>query len=99
MDCDPLDSQNALTIGAPCNDFNTLTINDTVNDDCACVGQLDTDMDGVPDAVDNCPTTVNTDQADFDGDGLGDFCDPDDDNDGLADELDCGPLNPAITFS
>ncbi len=99
VDCDPLDSQNALTIGAPCNDFNTLTINDTVNDDCACVGQLDTDMDGVPDAVDNCPTTVNTDQADFDGDGLGDFCDPDDDNDGLADELDCGPLNPAITFS
>jgi hypothetical protein len=35
----------------------------------------DDDGDGVPDTVDNCPLTVNPDQADFDGDGIGDTCD------------------------
>jgi Ca2+-binding RTX toxin-like protein len=36
----------------------------------------DRDADGVPDATDNCPNVVNTDQADGDGDGLGTVCDP-----------------------
>ena len=35
----------------------------------------DTDNDTVPDDVDNCPTTPNTDQADADDDGVGDVCD------------------------
>ena len=37
---------------------------------------LDTDGDGIPDAIDNCPTTANADQADADNDGIGDVCDP-----------------------
>lgn len=35
----------------------------------------DADHDGVPDAEDNCPDHRNRDQADVDGDGLGDPCD------------------------
>jgi hypothetical protein len=38
-------------------------------------GCPDTDGDGVSDAVDNCPSTYNPDQADGDMDGVGDACD------------------------
>jgi hypothetical protein len=38
--------------------------------------KLDTDNDGIPNEVDNCPTIANPDQADYDGDGIGDVCDP-----------------------
>ena len=52
----------------------------------------DLDGDGVLDGVDNCPLTPNTDQANNDGDALGDACDPDDDNDGVLDGPDNCPL-------
>jgi hypothetical protein len=61
-----------------------------------CVGP-DADNDGVTDAVDNCPNAANSDQADLDGDGLGDVCDPDDDNDGVSDGVDACPGTPAGT--
>ena len=35
----------------------------------------DTDHDGVPDTTDNCPGVSNADQADADGDKIGDACD------------------------
>ncbi|MFH1648474.1 MAG: thrombospondin type 3 repeat-containing protein [Patescibacteria group bacterium] len=35
---------------------------------------LDKDSDGIPDEQDNCPNTYNPDQADSDGDGIGDAC-------------------------
>jgi len=46
----------------------------------------------VPDAEDNCPNVANPDQANNDGDALGDACDPDDDNDTILDEDDNCPF-------
>lgn len=42
----------------------------------------DLDGDGVPDARDNCLEVPNRDQRDTDGDGYGNLCDADFDNDG-----------------
>ena len=39
------------------------------------VAPKDTDTDGIPDAADNCPEVANADQADDDGDKVGDACD------------------------
>ena len=42
----------------------------------------DTDSDGIDDGRDNCSVIYNDNQADLDGDGFGDVCDRDDDDDG-----------------
>jgi len=46
--------------------------------------------DGAGDACDNCPDTLNRDQADRDGNGIGDACD-DVDSDGFFDTVDNCP--------
>lgn len=53
----------------------------------------DGDADGVGDVGDNCATVANANQANYDGDGQGDACDADDDNDDLADASDPLPTN------
>ena len=48
----------------------------------------DRDGDGVLNGVDNCPLVANPNQADMDGDGLGDACDDDRDGDGVLNGVD-----------
>ena len=56
----------------------------------------DADSDGVADGNDNCPNVANSDQANFDGDTLGDACDDDVDGDGV-DETDNADNCPNTT--
>ena len=48
----------------------------------------DTDGDGVTDDVDNCTLVANASQLDTNGDGFGNACDPDLDNNGVVNFID-----------
>ncbi|MGE3849018.1 MAG: dockerin type I repeat-containing protein [Gammaproteobacteria bacterium] len=52
----------------------------------------DGDQDDVYDDLDNCPTAANADQRDSNGDGHGNFCDADLNNDGFVNLVDLARL-------
>ena len=52
----------------------------------------DADLDGVNDDVDNCTDVANVDQTDSDGDGFGNACDADLNNDCVVNVVDLGLL-------
>jgi hypothetical protein len=56
----------------------------------------DRDGDGIPDAEDNCLLVPNKDQTDSDGDGFGNACDGDLNNDGFVNALDLGLFKAAF---
>ena len=52
----------------------------------------DSDADGVPDRLDNCTQRANVSQTDADGDGYGNACDADLNNDCTVNVVDLGVL-------
>ena len=96
FDCNPTDATKSFKIGDICDDGLTTTTNDKIDANCQCVGQGDTDGDGISDSVDNCPGMPNADQADLDNNGIGDLCDDDRDGDGTANAEDCEPDNSNV---
>jgi Thrombospondin type 3 repeat len=58
----------------------------------------DADEDGVLDNADNCTQVANADQRDTNGDGYGNVCDPDLDDNGVVNFVDVG-LMKAVIFT
>ena len=54
----------------------------------------DSDSDGIANTCDNCPTTSNSNQLNWDQDSLGDVCDSDVDGDGIANASDQCAFTP-----
>ncbi len=55
---------------------------------------IDTDGDGIDDSADNCTLVENADQRDTNGDGFGNACDPDLDNNGVVNFADIALWTP-----
>jgi hypothetical protein len=51
------------------------TLSDWILSANVCATESDSDLDQVPDDVDNCPNDANPDQSDLDEDQIGDVCD------------------------
>ena len=64
----------------------------------AALTEVDTDGDGIPDSRDNCVAVKNADQRDSDGDGYGDACDADANNDGIVNSLDLALVRSSFGF-
>lgn len=85
----------------------TLSVSDNAGQDVGVVNEwcllpvldnpaTDTDGDGVEDSADNCTLVSNADQRDTNGDGFGNICDPDLNNDGVVNAVDLGLFRTAF---
>src|SRR5262249_6250748 len=75
--CDPATgacSATPVADGTACNNGDACVQGDTCQ--AGVCRRLDGDHDGAPDCTDNCPTVANANQADSDGNGTGDACQP-----------------------
>lgn len=88
----PYDGSGSMTVGY--SDDSEDSIMATV----IAVFELDSDADGIEDALDNCPDIANPEQIDSDLDGFGDACDEctDSDLDGFCSDEDCDDSNPSV---
>lgn len=71
----------------------TLNNGDTTGLQIIYPGIMDSDLDGIANHLDNCPSISNPNQADVDADEIGDVCDLDNDNDGILNNVDNCPVN------
>ena len=65
-------------------------------DEVTALSAEDVDGDGIPNIYDNCSLAPNPDQYDTDGDGFGNLCDGDLNNDGFTNTLDIGLMRSAF---
>ena len=70
--------------------------NNTVIDTSVVIVESDVDGDGALDLSDNCVFIANEDQRDTDGDGYGNLCDADLNNDGVTNFADLGIFKAAF---
>ena len=87
---DQLDNDADTVLGNPEDRTTWVRLGDPVDPD--------DDNDGVFDSSDNCPFVANGNQADVDGDTIGDACDPLDDGDADGDNVPDGPRPGELLF-
>lgn len=85
--------------GAPVDGVSSMSVTAASYDQVEIAGQgtteaSDSDGDGVPDSVDNC--VFDELQCDTNGDGFGNACDADLDNNGIVNTFDLGRLRAAL---
>ncbi|UCG68369.1 MAG: DUF4215 domain-containing protein, partial [Thermoplasmata archaeon] len=83
--------------GTPdCNDGCPNDPDKTMPGVCGCgVVDTDSDSDSYPDCNDNCPSIPNPDQADSDGNGVGDACEP---NTPPGNDVEVSPLDEILMY-
>ncbi len=87
------DGVDDLIIGAPRADPNERP---DAGESYVVFGRMDTDGDGIQDGEDNCTNSANADQRDTDGDGFGNLCDADFNNDCIVNVLDLAAMRLAF---
>ena len=89
-----LPSQPFITLSG--NDITLETFANGISSANVLLNNPDSDWDGISNSIDNCSYAVNPDQYDSNGDGIGNACDPDWNNDCIVNFADYAMLPAAF---